>query len=312
MRLKKIGEERGYSIYENPDKEMVEAIKSVSREGLVCRDIFPFQGEEFTLNKITDKGKYLMESKDGEFITISKEDYEKEIETSLLERINEKFDAGVLLNKYMLPFFNGDRTLVKVEDILEGKSEGDRKKLKNMGTYSRWHTFKTFGCWEYKSERDYYDSTTTIKYNLECKERKESCTIYLDVDGNLRNRNYHVNFEKELNSEYEPLAVVFNNYVNHFKELNIDEFEYHNEKWFCGKFVIHFNPTKDINIQFKQIPHQNKTSYYISGQSYDKIKKPKSVEKVNKQHLIDFVENKLIELGELYDPLLEVKYQYSK
>lgn len=312
MGLKKIGEERGYSIYENPDKEMVEAIKSISTKDLVCTEIAPFWGKELTLSEVTDMGKYIMVNNDGDMVSISKEDYEEGIKESLLQRINENFDAATLVNNYMLPFFNGGYTLIRVEDLLEGRSEKDKKKLKNMGTYSRWHSFRTLECRSYRYKQDYYGGTTSFDYTLQYNVRGDSCTIYLDSDGNLRNRDYHVNFEMELNREYMPVEDVIKKYITQFKDLDVTEFDYHNEKWFTDEYVIYFAEKDGTTMLFKRIPHQNKNSYYISGESYNKINKPKSAKKVSKQHFIDFVESKLVALGELEDPILGTKYTYTQ
>lgn len=317
-KMKKIGETKNeYSIYENPDKDMVEKIKSIDMGDITVTDVFPFGKQEFKLKEVTDRGKYLMEGVDGDYITIKKDEYERLIKEKKLFKINTEFDANEVMNKYMLPFVHGRTVISECRDLYEGRTKEEIAKLINMGTHGRWYTFDGVHCYAYESESEYYGSIPVKEISFTHKPSGPNCTIYLDEDGNLRNRNYHINFDKP--GEYVSVEEYVKLFIGLLENLECDEFKYHKEKWFTDEYVWvyenlseHEREDDAIRFRFIRVPKTNYTSYYIPGQSHSKYKLPKSAKTVNKQHMVDFAHEIFINLGELADPMAGEPYIHNK
>ena len=96
--MKLLRQEEGYSIYENPDKELVEKIKNhptpTKFEGH-----WKLNNGVWSLKEVLDNGKYLMISEEGDMTTIDKEDYDELVIDTKLESINATFLVSGYMNR---------------------------------------------------------------------------------------------------------------------------------------------------------------------------------------------------------------------
>lgn len=73
----------GYSYYENPDKELVQKILNYPKPETIS-DWFTFKNSlEWKIIDTKQNGKHVMESTEGDLMTISFEDYDKLVKKSI-------------------------------------------------------------------------------------------------------------------------------------------------------------------------------------------------------------------------------------
>lgn len=105
----------GYSYYENPDSDLVTKIKSEPKPTEFI-DWFTFKNKlSWSLTK-KNKDKLIMETTEGDIMSIDQETYDDLVNKTHLSNINTKFLVMDTFNEYFAPFKDGSSIITAVTD----------------------------------------------------------------------------------------------------------------------------------------------------------------------------------------------------
>lgn len=257
MELKLLRQDDEYSYYENPDKEMVKAIKAIPKPNF----IEDYRGK-LTFVKIQSNGNYMFEDEKGDVVSMTEEDYNEGIEDTHTKLINEKFDVCKLVNENFMPFQTNHYLIHKIELMTEGFLAGD--------TYAR------------VSQFDYYEDE--IKYSPATSY--SLIFICFTPNGEIKNRDHNHNLNKRQNIK--TAQYYISKFIKGMNFEAMSKIEYSNNNYFIekGKESYCLSLEKiDYNNNFCFSLEKRKKakldSYYNPGYSSDKIKKPKKVSELS-------------------------------
>ena len=286
---------RTYSYYENPDKELVEKIKNhpkptkISNVGIFKNDI------EWEFKKVLDNVKYLIESTDGDVQTISKEQFDDYVKNEHLENINKTYLVSETFNKYFIPFQNGYSQILEVTDKHLYGSFSD-------GVNSIFDS-ESWGIQDHTS--NYINGTQTKEFSFKYSRGVGSGHLYFNENGEIVNRDYNenLNIQEPFVSKTEAVKQV----IEFLSKALPDTLEVSATKtYFIEGYSInvfeHDKYNSDVCVTTFFTPEQSQGTYYVPGQSYSKIKKPKKgLIEVPKSVLLDefesLLKNKILNLS---------------
>ncbi len=290
LRIEGEGEE--YSYYENPDAELVKQIKAVPIPTEF--DYLRFEKKCSLRDIIGDK--YLIGNADNDMMTISKEQYDEAIHRQHLEDINHKFLVSDTFNQYYAPYeLQNDILVLSIrDDFAMNRGFGVGREVSfYTGVDLIFDIEETyFGVSEEK--RNYWDDEK-IEGNVRLHIRRSSrCGhMYFNENGEIVNRNYNLNFNPKTGCyvrQFMGKSLCIENFLDYFKKF--DGFEYAKGVWYTPEFA--FKPIvvkDDEEIIVEKLLFDGKV-YKGFNRWNSKVKKPKKVEIVTTEHLI----NKLKEL----------------
>lgn len=267
MKLKLVKKDDGYSFYENPDKDIIEAIKSMPKPTTFN---YWTQEGECSIVKELPNGKLMCEDTEGDVFTLSKEEYDEAISDQHLLNINKKFSIFDFMNKHFMPI-KYDTNIIKGYDskFLMGDYEANPTGVQFTLETEEW---STYDCDRYIQVEYSYDGLS-------------SSSIYFDVDGLIANRDYNMDFnridypfitkEKHINdiiSKFDKYETIIKQgkcwFATDFCYI-INEYGYEDEDGSIGKFYI------------SKREHKYDKTYYTNGQSREKkVLKPTKSETV--------------------------------
>jgi hypothetical protein len=268
--MKLIKQDNGYSFYENPESEIKQKIQEIPKPTHIV-----YHGiGKWAKTGVASNGNIIIESEEGDIQTILPSVYYTEIHNAHIKNINTVFPVKDIFNKYFTPFKRDNEILVEMvdNDYIIGK----------VG-----HIFhvKEWQIWDNKTNYINGSHTRVIRFTMSSSICSGS--IYLTEDGDIANRdhNYDFNIKREFETFEDTIERLYS-LLRTYPEL-----EYSNGKWFTDKYVLKIETDirHDFKLEVRQIPNHG-SSYYIQGNSYSKIKRPKMKgEIVSSEHLVDAV-----------------------
>tara|TARA_R110000782_G_scaffold54693_2_gene115741 strand:+ start:4679 stop:5563 length:885 start_codon:yes stop_codon:yes gene_type:complete len=281
--MKLIKNEGGYSFYENPDKDLVEKIKNYPKP-IYLVDWFTFNnnlGWKMTGTNIA--GKPIMESTEGDMMTISLSDYNDLVFENHLRAINNEFLISDTFNKHIAPLKNGTSIITGMTDkYLQNlvRKETFYCGVNSIFISEEWGT----NVWD----TNYYNGTKTMSVNFSIGSGNGNGHMYFNENGEIVNRDYN----RDLN-----ISLPFISKEDSIKEFIVEltkKLPETIEK--CGNtyYMLGYGikiKTYDFSISVKFTPEQSPDVFYVQGESaYTKFKKPKKgVVEVSNNELIDEV-----------------------
>jgi hypothetical protein len=286
-----IRKEDGYSIYDNPDKELVEKIKNFPKPNVINH-------WELGICKIKEKvddTKVLLVNKNGDLKSMTNEKYAEALHDWHLHEINRVYLVSDTFNKYFAPYHLQNITILKM--------------------ISKFPIRGLIGIESDSSIKSFYDGVDVIfneerysfyisKYNDHFKEIVYEYIevnysnhygmghMYFTEDGLIKNRDYNMDFNRILNRENidynskEECIEQFLKFFNQFENL-----KYYKNTWYSLRYCLKYEETRD-GFKIVLIPTSGITTYKKRGY---KEKIPKTAESVDTEHLVNamkiFIEN---------------------
>lgn len=297
MEMKLLRNVDGYSYYENPDTELVAKILAFPSPKIL-KDRFLFKNDlDWQLKEITPKSKYLMESNEGDLMTITSEDYYSLISEIHLKNINEAFLISDTFNKYFAPFKNGSSIITAMTDEhlqLPMRKESFYCGVNHIFVNENWST--------YAYDTRYLNGTKVMKIDFTLGSNNGNGHMYFTAQGEITNRDYNQNF-----NDPKPFVSKIDSINQFIKELDKrlpNKIEQSGKFYYINGYVIRINePNPDDwfekRLSVKFIPEQSADTFYVQGESSSKIKKPKKgVVEIEKQQVLSEVTELLFKIIE--------------
>lgn len=274
-RLKLIRSEEGYSVYENPDKELVEQIKA-----------FP-QPMDFTHYMITGRarllefnanGKAVLTNDDGDLATIDADKYYECLRKEHMRQLNLKYKVSDTVNKYFTPVPLRNMSLVKMtSDFCMHRMFGGNLVEREVSFYDG-----VEGIFVTDQFLFYIDHEGNIHLNLAEGGYRQMGHMYFTKDGEIKNRDYNLNLNWD--GEITTRAGECEKFLAYFSEFK--EFEYASNTWFTPEYCFKvFNGEENILVERLNF---NGKIYTTGGRHATKARKPKkNLITVDGEHLIN-------------------------
>jgi len=297
-RLKLIRKENndGYSVYENPDKELVERIKAYPIPNEF--NYYMFHTGKARLVEFNAKGKAIITNDDGDLATIDADDYHEYLREEHLRQINIEYRVCDTFNRYFSPYSLRNSVISVRSDFgrsLICHSEEEHanfdRVFENINFYDGVNGI--FDTEEFQFYKDYHGN-----FQLILTKRGSSGHMYFTKDGEIKNRDYNLdlNWYGELTTKEAEVEKFLANFLQ-YSEFT---FEYANNTWYTPEFCFKAFVTNDYSrggISVGKYFFNGKVYKSESDSSY-KIKKPKrEIMGVTGGHIID----RLKELIETFD-----------
>tara|TARA_R110000851_G_scaffold47424_2_gene115156 strand:- start:10387 stop:11274 length:888 start_codon:yes stop_codon:yes gene_type:complete len=278
-----ISNDNGYSVYENTDSELVELIKQVPNDGTFV--LWNQQGI-FKVEKELNEDQIMCVNDHGEYEVIKKDELEKLQKEGHLLRINKTYPV----TKYFIDHFG--EVEMGSHKILEVTDKFDKHQTKEYsGVHYRIHSWSFY---------DYGGSNTKFTYE-EGNLAYKNAFIYFNEDGNYKIRDYNLNL---IDANVPILTREQNlaNFLNAFNRYKVLEHVEGTKSWFTesNKVLNVWTNLDDedawnLKIEVEEFPHSSGNRYFLPGESYRKVTKPKAglvevgVESI-KTYLSDIIE----------------------
>lgn len=303
MEMKLLRNVDGYSFYDNPDIELVEKILAFPPPKTL-NDLFTFNNRlDWKLKEVTPNQKYLMESTEGDLMTLDFEKYEKLLNRTHLKNINETFLVSDTFNKYFAPIKNDSSIILGMTDKylnLPMRKETFYCGVNSIFVSERWDVF------HYSPK--YYNGTTSHELSFTLGSDNGNGHMYFTAQGEIANRDYNNDLNQKLPFISKEDAVQ--DYISKLRNLVKGKVEKTSKYYFCNGYAIiiieRFDDSWDEKkLELSFIPEVLTDTYYIQGESGNKIKKPKKgVSEIDKEDFINTISellNKIIQENEKND-----------
>jgi hypothetical protein len=274
----------GYSYYENPDSDLVKKIKSEPKPTEFV-DWFTFKNKlSWSLTK-KNKDKLIMETTEGDIMSIDQETYDDLVNKTHLSNINTKFLVMDTFNEYFAPFKDGSSIITAVTDkflINPFRTETFYSGVNGIFVGEEWRT-RIGGL-------GYLNGTHTISVKFHLSKRFGNGHMYFNEIGEIVNRDYNQDFN--LVRPYISKEDSVKEFIDVLNERLPETLEKSGKTYFMVGFGIQIYCTDDdderVSVSFT--PEQKPDVFYSQGESSNKFKKPKkNLEVVSKTELIDKV-----------------------
>jgi hypothetical protein len=278
-----------YSVYENPDKEMVEKIKSLDVDLKISNGGFGIDNMIWKYHAKQDNGKITLISDDGDFSSITKKSYEEKKKVALLRYINDNFNLGDVFNKYVLPI-NVDNSTIY----------GHNPHYLDYGDFSSYNGVNPQFISESFETTVYiptYQSTGYIKF--ENYIGYPITAIHLQADGSIINRDYNINFNKTDDIDREKTLQMFWDEIDKHVPEKIERSKGGSVYFIDGKYAIsiYYDDDHKDRIELQFTPYASGRNYYENRNSNNKKVKPadSKIVVVDRQELKDKLAKKISE-----------------
>tara|TARA_R110000796_G_scaffold27712_4_gene76210 strand:+ start:5384 stop:6271 length:888 start_codon:yes stop_codon:yes gene_type:complete len=257
----RLTQENGYSTYKNNNSELVKLIKEVPNDGTFVLN----QKGLFKIDKTIDETQLLCTNEDGIFKVIKTDEVEELQSEGHLLKINKKYPVP----NYFIDHFGeieiGNAKILEVTDEFDKHQTGIYS-----GVHYRAHTWEFF---------KYGGVNATYKYD-ESNLGYKNAFIWFNEDGNYVVRDYNL---KLTDTEFPVITREQNlaNFLNSFDKYKVLEHVDGSKIWFTdtNKALNVWSNVDDeaysLNIEVEEFPHSSGNRYFLPGESYRKITKPK-------------------------------------
>lgn len=265
LKLKLVKKDDGYSFYENPDKEIVEGIKSMTRPST-----FTYWNNVGECNVVKElpNGNLMCEDSSGDVFTITKEQFNILIEEEHLSNINQKYSVFDLMNKYFMPIRCSYRSIIGYDTkFLMGDFKTNPTGVQSTLKTESW---SQYDCNQYIQVEYEYDGL-------------RSSSIYFDKDGLIANRDYNMDYNKVCDKDFQTKEQLIEKIISKFKKY--ETIIKQGNCWFTDDFCYIINEygyeDGDEKMYITKRAHKFDKTYYTNGQSRKKkIIKPTKSETV--------------------------------
>ena len=278
MELQLIREEDGYSIYENPNKEMVEQIKNLPKPTTFRHYR---HGSGCVLESTLENGNLVCKATDGDIFTLYQEEYDEYTTDAHLDNINRIFNVGELFQEHFLPIYNGGEILYEMSLRWSHNPYRDVQETWSTGVNPIF----------FEEQYSFWDGQREIQFEYHNGASNGHC--YLDADGNIKNRNYNRNFN-ELRP-YETKEEVVNNFLDLFNTNGWVKRQ--GDVFFTEKMAYKTYNDEDgfRALEVYKLPLVREGVYYQPGASAYGAKMNKSAQDSSLEELREFMRNQLPE-----------------
>lgn len=222
MDINILRKEDGYSVIENPDKELVEKIKAIKPSDTF--DYSFYTGCEVTQN--LGGGQFLVKDDEGEFITLKKEDIDSARTETLLTEINKTYLVWETLNT--LPTLYTRDGFSRIE--FNGATKED---IANPQLMMRSHdSLRRVGYSKQGLKMDTYNGFS-IMDNSD-NQWSSIAFAYFDTDGNIRCRDYNIDIgEMAKNESKITKELILQELTSYIKgeEFQMKGNKFYSDKW---------------------------------------------------------------------------------
>ena len=156
--------------------------------------------------------------------------------------------------------------------------------------------------WEaYNYEMNFVNGTKGNEYKFTLSFGYHNGSMHFNENGEICNRDYNHNF----NDKFEPVSYedTKKEFLDYFSDVN--ELEYINGQWFTDDyaFSIFIDDEEKYceEIIVNKWPKQSGKNYYLQGESYRKMVRPKNTETVGREHLLNAINEAIGMLEEKYE-----------
>ena len=277
---------KGYSVFENTDKELVEKIKAVKVVEDITKIHDMFQGECDVIEVISDT-EVLAKNKDVKHIVLNPDSAKEK----LLQAINDQFYVGDYFTKNFGTIAKGGEIILGIEDIMP-PNPYRKESYDEVSTAS----LKTS-----KIDTSFYEG-----FEFEYADCYGSVSCFFNENGDYVNRDYNFdieNYESVDPNEYKKKQV--DDFIQQVSERVSNEL-YHIEgtnTWFSKTFAYELNVDSEDDEIYKSFrvyvdakPKQGSgNAYYHRGCSSDSLKLSKACEKelVSKESFLKILRGEL-------------------
>lgn len=285
--IKILGKQHGYTIIENPDKDLVEKIKALSVDETDLTYDGTINGQKFTIDKKLNKNQLLCKKNDSlEYFLMLTSDLEKRKKDFLLRLINDTYPAVKYSYLIGLKYHFGENYY--------GSINGHKTTQLSDG-----RSFDSFEIeeWHYHNyDRSYSNERIEFGY----AKGKRSINMSFDFDGNILIYDNYFDFSKMDQENFKTKEELFEESVNELKKfIGTDEILHHGDKWYTDKFMYTINYNESYNrVSVVTAPHKLTLSNgVVTYKGYGPTQsRPKSAVSVDPQTLIDAYKLKVEEL----------------
>lgn len=223
------GDEAGYTIYRNKNKELVEKIKAVT----IPEDTFEnWDGEVCKIESTTSDGQYLCKTLKGKTLLVDKKSYTKYRENEKLNKINNLYPVSKYFNENFGYYF-GNKLV-----IVGGGSKGSYDDLGKVNV-----AVSDFGM-------DVFEDGSIYTGVCFKPQWVEVHFCHFNEEGNYVNRDYNLDLKRYLKS---PAAITKYELIEKISAAIPDSLYMYCEKksiWFSDSFAYVFKTNFDEKDEF--------------------------------------------------------------
>lgn len=280
---------KGYSVYENKNKDLVDKIKSIKlNKSIQIGDVIE--------HRFLGKCEILSQISDNEFLINSLEHDKRKI-----FKINDEFFIDRHLQEINDTFFVGDYFTQNFGILGKNKTILHGIKKPSENPFGRKESYKEVKLTCLLKEDFSYSKNTHSGISFEYSKSQGNVCCFFNENGDYVVRDHNLKLHEYQEIDYnEYKNNIINDYLIFLSDNIPNELwrKPNSNLWFCDNYAYKLSFNKEdceiyngLNINVYMIPKQRQDTFYYDGDSYNSIRKPKKCELQNKSVLINEIEN---------------------